>query len=363
MVRMRSYDERRLPASERNLLLHFKRLICVAAVAFGTSAATGITASAMAGTLQGAGSTLVAPLESEWAAAFQNATGNTVHYAAVGSGSGITDISSGLVDFGASDAPLTATQAAGCTKTAPNSCITIPWALSATGIGYNIPSVGNGLKLNGNVLAEIYSGAITNWDNSAITALNKGVRLPSLAIVPVWRSGGSGDTYAFTNFLSQVNAAWAKTYGYATSINFPVGAQASGNAGVASKVLSTPGAIGYISGSYLISAGVHTAQVENAARKFEFPNPNSIANAAATVHSVPAAGVSIVNPPKSQKIAYPISTFTYAIVPSNPPQAQLLKQFLTFDVTTGRSYGFTLDFVAIPKVVENAAIAAINQIQ
>ncbi len=342
--------------------MHLKRLICVAAVAFGTSAATGITASAMAGTLQGAGSTLVAPLESEWAAAFQAATGNTVHYSAVGSGSGITDIQGNLVDFGASDAPMTATQAAGCTKTAPNSCITIPWALSATGIGYNIPGIGNGLKLDGTVLAGIYSGAITNWNNSAITSLNKGLRIPSLSIVPVWRSGGSGDTYAFTNFLSQVNSSWAKTYGFATSINFPVGAQASGNAGVATKVKSTPGAIGYISGSYLISAGVATAEVENADHRFEYPNPNSISNAAATVHSVPAAGVSIVNPPKSQKIAYPISTFTYAIVPQNPPQADLLKQYLTYCVTIGRSFGFTLDFVAIPKVVENAARADINQI-
>ncbi|MGO9899267.1 MAG: phosphate ABC transporter substrate-binding protein PstS [Solirubrobacteraceae bacterium] len=318
----------------------------------------------MATTLKGAGSTLVAPLVSEWAGAFASATGNSVQYAAVGSGPGITDITNGQVDFGASDAPLTIpTQTNACTVAAPGTCLVIPWALSATGIGYNIPGIGNGLKLDGDVLAGIYSGSITNWDNTAIKNLNKGVHLPNLAISPVWRSGGSGDTYAFTNFLSQVNTSWKNTYGFATTINFPVGSQASGNAGVAAKVKATPGAIGYISGSYLISAGITTSEIENADHKFEYPNPNSIKNAAATVAGIGSDGVSIVNPRKSQKIAYPISTFTYAIVPRNPPQnAALLKQWLQFCVTTGREYGFTLDFVPIPKVVEQAALADIAQI-
>jgi len=342
--------------------LHFKRLICLAVVALGASA-TGVTASAMATTLKGAGSTLVAPLEGEWAGAFATSTGNSVQYNALGSGPGITDITDGLVDFGASDAPMTSTQAGQCTSKAPGTCLTIPWALSATGIGYNIPGIGYGLKLNGTVLAGIYSGAITDWNNSAIKKLNKGLKLPNLAISPVFRSGGSGDTYAFTNFLSAVNSSWANHYGYATTINFPAGSSASGNSGVAAKVKSTPGAIGYISGSYLISAHITTATVENADHKFEYPNPNAIKSAAATVHSVPAGGVSIVNPPKSQKIAYPISTFTYAIVPQSPlANAAPLRQWLTFCVTTGREFGFTLDFVPIPKVVETAALADIAKI-
>ncbi len=342
--------------------MHLKRLICVAAAAFGVGA-TGMTASAMAGTLNGTGSSLVAPLAREWAAAFQNQTGNTVNYNSTSSGTGITSISDGLVDFGASDAPMTATQAEGCTTGAPGSCLTIPWALSATGIGYNIPGVGTGLKLSAAVLAGIYSGAITNWNSSAIVKLNKGVRLPSLAITPVVRSGGSGDTYAFTNFLSAANSDWARAYSYGT--NWPVqniGVAKSGNSGVASEVKSVSGAIGYISGSYLISASITTAKVENAAGNFEYPNPNSISNAAATVRGVPSAGVSIVYPSRSQKIAYPISTFTYAIVPQAPKNAPLLKTWLSWCVTKGRSYGFTLDFVAIPKVVENAAIADINRI-
>ena len=335
----------------------------MAAVALGASG-FGLTASAMAGTLSGAGSTLVAPLVSEWSAAYAQQTGNTVNYHALGSGTGITDIQQGAVDFGASDAPMTATQAAGCTSNAANSCITIPWALSATGIGYNIPGIGNGLKLNGAVLAGIYSGSITNWDNAAIKKLNEHLRLPNLAIVPVHRSDGSGDTYAFTNFLSHVSSSWASTYSYATTISWNpnVGTTGKGNAGIALAVKATAGTIGYMSGSYLLSANISTAAIENAAGKFEYPDPNSIANAAAIVHSVPAGGVSIVDPPKSQKIAYPISTFTYAIVPTNALQAPLLKNWLTWCVNQGRGFGFAQDFVPIPGVVQRAAEADISQI-
>ncbi len=339
-----------------------KRFVCVGAIALCASA-TGMTASAMASSLQGAGSTLVAPLENEWAGAFSIAEGSTVHYAAVGSGTGITDISKGLVDFGASDAPMSSTQLAGC-----NNCLTIPWALSATGIGYNIPGIGNGLKLTGQVLEQIYSGSIKTWNNTAIKNLNKGLHLPSTTITPVARLDGSGDTYAFTRYLSDISSQWANSVGFGTSVTFPAGITASKNSGVAAAVSSTSGAIGYISGSYLISAHITTAQIRNNAGRYEYPNPNSIGNAAATVHSVPTGsnsnvGLTIVDPPASQKIAYPISTFTYAIVPQHPSQnASLLKSWLGFCVTTGRQFGLTLDFEAIPKVVQKAAETDIGDI-
>ncbi len=340
-----------------------KRFVCVSAIALCASA-TGMTASAMAASLQGAGSTLVAPLETEWAHAFETATGDTVQYGAVGSGTGITDISKGLVDFGASDAPMSSSQLAGC-----NNCLTVPWALSATGIGYNIPGIGNGLKLTGQVLEQIYSGSIKTWNNTAIKNLNKGLRLPSTTITPFYRLDGSGDTYAFTRYLSDISSRWASTVGFGTSVGgWPAGLGASKNSGVAAAVSSTAGAIGYISGSYLISAHIDTAQIRNNAGRFEYPNPNSIGNAAGTVHSVPTgsasnAGITIVDPPASQKIAYPISTFTYAIVPQNPSRnGQLLKSWLRFCVTTGRQFGYTLDFQAIPKVVQQAAETDIGDI-
>jgi phosphate transport system substrate-binding protein len=327
--------------------LHLKRLTCCAVALLGVSA-FGSTATAAAGTLQGAGSTLVAPLENEWAAGFKNQTGNSVTYAGVGSGTGITDISNRIVDFGASDAPLSAAQAAAC-----NSCVMVPWALSATGIGYNVPGIGNGLKLTPAILSGIYLGTITTWNNPAITKINKGMNLPSLKITPVFRSDGSGDTYAFTNYLSDVNSTWNSRVGYATTVSFPTGVGSKGNSGVATTVENTSGAIGYISASYLIAQKISTAKIQNAKGNYEYPGLNNIINAAATVHSVPSTGLHIVDPPKSQKIAYPISTFTYAIVPSAPKQAALLQSWLTYAVTTGRTTGIGIDFAPIPTVVQN----------
>ena len=336
--------------------MQLKRLTCAAAAAL-TIGGTATTATAMAGTLQGAGSTLVAPLENEWAQGFQNATGNQVNYAGVGSGAGITDISNRIVDFGASDAPMTPAQASSC-----NNCVMIPWGLSATGIGYNLPGVANGLHLTGKILAYIYLGKITNWSDPAIQRINKGINLPNLKITPVFRSDGSGDTYAFTNYLAVVAPnAWGAN-NYATTVSFGNGVGAKGNAGVATTVENTSGAIGYISASYLIAQKITTAKIQNARGNYEYPGLNNIINAAATVHSVPASGLHIVDPPRSQKKAYPISTFTYAIVPQAPKQSALLKQFLTYAVTTGRTFGVGIDFAPIPTVVKNAAISDINSL-
>ena len=329
--------------------------LTVAALAL--SATTGLTSSALAasGTLNGAGSTLVAPLEAEWASAFQNKTGNTVNYQAVGSGTGITDISQRIVDFGASDAPLTPAQAASC-----NSCVQIPWALSATGVGYHIGGVGNKLKLTGNVLARIYLGQITNWDDPAIKSVNKGVRLPNLKITPIYRSDGSGDTYAFTNYLNNVNSTWRNRIKFATSVSFPAGVGQKGNSGVTAALEATDGGIAYIAVSYLIAHQIPAVAIQNAAGNYEYPNLHQIESAAQTVKRVPASNeLHIVDPPKSAKIAYPISTFTYAIVPRQPKQAGLLKAFINYNLTTGQHFGAALDFAPIPKVVLTAGKKAV----
>jgi phosphate transport system substrate-binding protein len=245
--------------------VHSKRLACLTVAALVASAATSLAGTALAaGTLSGAGSTLVAPLEAEWANGFQAREGATVSYAPVGSGTGISDISSRLVDFGASDAPLTPAQAAGC-----HGCVQIPWALSATGVGFHVGGVRN-LRLSGPVLAGIYLGQITSWSDSRIKALNKGVRLPNLKITPIFRSDGSGDTYAFTNYLSHVNSRWAHSVGTATSVSFPAGVGGKGNSGVTAILESTNGSIAYVAVSYLIAHSLPAAAVENVARKFEW---------------------------------------------------------------------------------------------
>jgi phosphate transport system substrate-binding protein len=337
------------------------RVLRLFVVAVG--AAFGFTANALAssGTLTGAGSTLVAPLESEWASGFAAANpGDTVSYLPLGSGAGIQYFVRGLVDFGATDAPPTAMGGVAC-----NGCVLVPWALSATGIGYNISGVGEGLKLTGKVLAEIYLGEITNWDNRQITKLNKGIHLPNLAITPIFRSDTSGDSYAFTGYLSAVSSAWTARNRGAT-IWFPgsVGVPERGNAGMAGAIRSIPGAIGYVSASYLLTQRITAARLENAKGNYEYPNPKNIESAAAEIKSVPAGNVlRIVNPPKKYKAAYPISTFSYALVHmSGNANGSLLKRWLTYCVTSGRLAGAGLDFVPIPKVVQVAALRTIHSI-
>lgn len=337
-----------------------KRLPAVVAVTviacLASAFASPVAASAYS--LTGAGSTLIAPLETLWAEDFKSKYGDTVTYAAVGSGTGIAQISARSVDFGASDAPLTSAQAAGC-----NGCKQIPWALSATGVAFNLPGVRR-LKLSGPVLANIYLGKITNWSSPAIAKLNKGVKLPNLAITPVFRSDGSGDTYAFTDYLSRVSSAWRREVGFATTVSFKAGVGGKGNAGITAVVSATSGALGYISASYIIAHGLNAAAVQNAAGKYEYPNLKNIVNAAASVKSVPANNeIHIVNPPKKYKIAYPISTFTYCIVPNGAPQKQALAQWIYYAMTGGQAFGAGLDFAPIPKVVFNAGVTSVRELQ
>jgi phosphate transport system substrate-binding protein len=327
-------------------------LIAVGGTIGGTAAVATASASAA---LNGAGSTLVAPLMTNWINGFEIKEGIPVKYAAVGSGEGIKQISNGTVDFGASDAPMTPEQEAKC-----SGCVTIPWALSATGLGFNVPGLKK-INLSGKVIAGIYFGRITNWNDPKIAKLNPKAKLPNLAITPVYRSDGSGDTYAFTNYLSKISPAWRSEVGYATTVGFKAGVGAKGNQGITSTVAKTQGAIGYISASYLIAAGsLGVAAVENKAGNFEFPNLKNIEEAASTVKSLPPSNtISITNPPKKAAGAYPISTFTYAIVPHSAPQKGFLQQFLNYAITKGQAYGAALDFAPLPKVVVNAAKSAI----
>jgi phosphate transport system substrate-binding protein len=237
--------------------------------------------------------------------------------------------------------------------------VQIPWALSATGLGFSIPGVKK-LNLTGPILAGIYFGKITNWNDPKIKKINPKAKLPNLAITPVYRSDGSGDTYAFTNYLSKVSKSWKNEVGYSTSVGFTHGVGAKGNSGITNVVSTTPGAIGYISASYLIAAGLPVVAVKNEAGNYELPNLKNIENAAAMVKKVPPSNeLHIVNPPKKFAEAYPISTFTYAIVPHNGPQKELVAQFINYAITVGKKYGPALDFAPLPKVVVTAAKASI----
>jgi phosphate transport system substrate-binding protein len=334
-------------------------------IATAAAAALAVTAVGTAGakparttaTLNGAGSSLIAPAIAVWGPAYGKATGTTINYSAVGSGAGIAAISAKTVDFGASDAPFTTDQQSACAD-----CVQIPWALSATVPTYNIPGLHSGqLKLTGPVLANIFLGNITKWNDPAIAALNKGTTLPDMNITVAHRSDGSGDTYAFTDYLSKVSPQWASKVGNATSVAWPTGVGGAKNAGVAAIIASTPGAIGYISVAYVVQNHLNWTRMQNASGNFTLPSVPSIEQAAETVTSVPADNkMSIVNPPKSPKFrnAWPLSTFTYVMVHTTSPQAQELRKFIFWALTPKAQHLISnsfLVFAPIPKVVLVAA--------
>ncbi|HEY5054506.1 MAG TPA: phosphate ABC transporter substrate-binding protein PstS [Solirubrobacterales bacterium] len=308
--------------------------------------------------LVGAGSTLVAPLMSKWQSDYASKTEATVTYGAIGSGGGIDQITSRTVDFGASDAPLTEDQfseAEGVEQ--------IPWALSGTVPAYNVKGAPENLKLNGEVLAGIYLGKITQWDDPAIAKLNPGAQLPSTKITPVYRSDGSGDTYAFTNYLSTVSPEFKSTVGTSTQVKFPTGVGAEKNDGVAAAIGQTDGSIGYVGLAYAISSELSMPLVENSAGEFPEPGVKSVEAAAAAVSKIgPNNEISLAELPASAKGAYPISTYTYVIVPLETEKATEMKKFIEYAITEGQSYGPDLDFAPLPKQVVAAGKEAIAKI-
>ena len=297
-------------------------------------------------TLVGAGSTLVAPLMAQWQGPYSAAHGVTVTYGAIGSGGGIEQISNRTVDFGASDAPLTASQAKAC-----KGCVQVPWALAATTVSYNLQGLSKPLRLSGPVIADMYLGTIKTWNDPRIRKLNPGVALPSMPVRTIFRSDASGDTYAFTNFLSHVSPAWKSKVGTGTAVSFPTGQGEAHNSGVAAAVQTTPGAVGYVAIGNAVGAKLAYANVQNRAHVFVKPSTKSIAAAAHTARFKKDNSASIVDPPASAKTAYPISTFTYVILPRNTPKLSTIKPFLGYAVTAGQKYAAALEFAPLPKNV------------
>jgi phosphate transport system substrate-binding protein len=294
--------------------------------------------------LVGAGSTLVAPLVAQWSNDYAKKTGVTITYGAIGSGGGIAQITARTVDFGASDAPLSPDQAQAC-----NGCLHIPWALAATLVSYHVNGAPTKLKLSGPVLADIYLGKLTRWNDPQIAALNPGAKLPATKITPVFRSDSSGDTYAFSDFLAKVSPAWKAQKGVSTQISFPAGVGGKGNDGVAAVVGRTDGALGYLAISYVFGNKLDYALIRNAAGQFPVPGPASITAAAKAVTSIPPDNaISLTNPPTSAPGAYPISTFTYALVPKSSPKAKTLRDFLTYGIGPGQKFGAKLQFAPLP---------------
>jgi phosphate transport system substrate-binding protein len=326
-------------------------VFAVAAAALLVAAGAGARSSST--TLSGAGSSFVSPLVSTWTPALGSAFDYTIQYSPTGSGAGITAITNRQVDFGASDAPLTPDQLAAC-----NGCVQIPWALAGTAIPYNIPGLevpkNTNLNLSGDVIARIYMGAITSWNDPAIRKLNPKAKLPDLKITPVYRTGNSGTTYNFTDFLSSVSPAWKSKYGAGQAVSWPTGVGANGSAGVAGVVANTPGAVCYVDTAFAIANKLRFAAIRNKAGKFINPSIRNVAAAGSAVTKIPANNeLHIVNPPKTLPTAYPIATYTYIILPTRSPKAAELRKMVFWALTQGQKGPYTakLWFSPIPKNV------------
>jgi phosphate transport system substrate-binding protein len=345
---------------KRGNVIRIGLLVAVAAVLAITAAGTaGATAAKRTGiTLAGAGSTFVQPLVQQWIAPVGAAYGYELQYSGVGSGAGVAAITARTVDFGASDAPLTADQFTAC-----KGCVQIPWALSATAVIYNLSGTKNLLHMNGATLAKIFMGQITQWDDPAIQKLNKGVNLPSSKIATVHRSDNSGTTFNFTDYLSSVSGAWKSQIGNGVAVNWPNGTGQRGSAGVAAGVAQTPGGIGYVDVAYALRNHLSFFAMQNRSGRFATPGLKGILAAASSDQKPDANNaLSIVNPPKKYPLAYPISTYTYVIVPTSTPKAADLRRFLFWAVTKGQTYGPKLLFQPIPKPVLVVAEKTIKQI-
>lgn len=338
--------------SKRTFIAALLTLALGAALAVGTAGARGT------GSLNGAGSTFAAPLLSLWQ---QNYHASTINYAPIGSGGGIQAITNKQVDFGASDAPLTKDQFGACP------CIQVPVLMSATSVPYNIHGVGYGLRMTGPLLADIYLGKVTHWNDSKIKKLNPGVSLPNLKITPIFRSDGSGTTYNFTDYLSKVSSQFRNKVGNSTQVSFPAGIGARGSSGVAAALKRTDGGLTYVDAAYSIKNHFKIFKMQNRAKKFTLPGIRSIQAAASLVKKVPANNeLHIVDPPASKKYAaaYPICTFTWMIMQKQSDKASELKAFVKWAVTKGQHVpgAQKLLYIAIPKVVQSAAVKTLSRL-
>ncbi len=347
-------------------------VLAVSACSSTTPSTPGVSASAAAitstgpggrpPTLTGSGSTFDAPF---FAVAFpryqQQHPGVTVSYAAVGSSAGIAAFSARQVNFGASDVPMTAAEQAAATG---GPVTQVPVDLGGEGIAYNLSlPAGARLHLTGPVLAAIYLGQITRWNDPAITALNPGITLPPAPITVVHRSDGSGTTYIFSNYLSTVDPAWAAKVGAGKTLNWPVGEGAEGNGGVASTVFRTPWSIGYIEQAYSAGLRLPFAAIRNQAGNYVTPSVQTVAADAAQKPGITPADFSIVNQPGPD--SYPISGYSWALIytrQTNQAAGQALVTMLDWLTHDGQAYAAANGYVPLPAQIQQLARTMLQQI-
>jgi phosphate transport system substrate-binding protein len=327
-------------------------LLCVvlAAPAFGQT------------TVNGAGATFPNPMYQKWFSEYHKAHPDIqFNYQSIGSGGGIRQVLAQTVDFGASDGPMTDEQL----SQAKTKILHIPTVLGAVVPAYNVPGVSGELKFTSEALAGIFLGKITTWNDPAIAKANPGVNLPNQSIIVVHRSDGSGTTYIFTDYLSKVSSEWQNGPGKGTSVKWPVGLGGKGNEGVAGMIRQMQGGIGYIELIYAVQNKIDYGSVKNASGAFVKASLDSVTSAAASAKSMPADfRVSITNAPG--KDAYPISSFTWLLIPEKSKEAakgKILADFLTWMVDDGQKMTADLTYAPLPENVAEKVKGAIKLVQ
>jgi phosphate transport system substrate-binding protein len=321
------------------------------------------TIGAGAQNINGAGATFPYPIYSKWFSEYNQANPSVkINYQSIGSGGGIRQVSEGTIDFGASDGPMNDDQL----KSAKVKVMHIPTVLGAVVPVYNIPGVNKDLNFSGDVIADIYLGKITKWNDPRIAKDNPGVNLPANPILPVYRSDGSGTTYIFTDYLSKISPDWASKVGKNTSVKWPTGIGQKGNEGVAGMVRQSPNSFGYVELIYAVQNKMSYGSVKNAAGKFVRASTDGVtAAAAASAKAMPADfRVSITNAPGAT--SYPISSFTWLLIPTHstdPAKGKALVGFLGWMLDHGQSEAATLTYAPLPKPVQDMVRKTITQIK
>jgi phosphate transport system substrate-binding protein len=317
---------------------------------------------AMAVSLNGAGATFPYPIYSKWFYEYQKLHPDVqINYQSIGSGGGIRQVSAGTVDFGASDMPLDSAEL----NKAKVPLLQLPTVLGAVVPAYHLSGVNTEVKFTAEALAGIYLGTIRSWNDQALTKANPGVTLPNKPIIVVHRSDGSGTTFVWTDYLSKVSPEWKSRVGSSTSVKWPAGLGAKGNEGVAGLIRQMDGAIGYVELIYALQNKMPYGSVRNPSGNFVKASLSSTTAAAASVQNIPADfRVSITNPPGAD--AYPISSFTYFLVPKvwkDKSKRDAFVQFLNWMLDQGQSMAEQLNYAPLPPKVRQMEKAALKQIQ
>jgi phosphate transport system substrate-binding protein len=318
---------------------------------------------AVAQNVNGAGATFPNPIYSRWFSEYNQVHPEVkINYQPIGSGGGIRQVSDGTVDFGATDGPMNDAQI-GESKV---KTMHIPTVLGAVVPVYNLKGVNQELNFSGDVIAAIYLGQITKWNDPRIAKENPGVNLPNAAILPVYRSDGSGTTYIFTDFLSKVSSDWQSHVGKNTSVKWPTGIGQKGNEGVAGMVRNSPNSFGYVELIYALTNHMQFGTVRNAAGKYVKASTEGVtAAAAAAAKTMPADyRVSITNAPGAD--SYPISSFTWLLIPyhfADPAKGKAMQNFLNWMLDKGESEAPQMSYASLPKPVQDRVRATIRQIK